>query len=146
MKVKPSPSSHAYLPSPPTPTPRPCKSFPGWKMRNLGWGLGEGATHTHSWGWELPVSGMPPPWTPWPRVNGAWGTNAVTQGGLFLGRSELCARPLGARPAVRDLTVLMVYVGPQSSGVCLSWTSHPSLCRWDLESPASQPESLRVTQ
>ena len=22
----------------------------------------------HSWGWELPVSGMPPPWTPWPRV------------------------------------------------------------------------------
>lgn len=37
----------------------------------------------HSWGWELLVSGMPPPWTPWPRVNGAWGTNAVTQGGLL---------------------------------------------------------------
>lgn len=72
------------------PTSPPSRSHPQalqvllWlENEELGVGPGGGSNSMHSWGWELLVSGMPPPWTPWPRVNGAWGTNAVTQGGLL---------------------------------------------------------------
>lgn len=47
------------------------------EMRNLGWGL-EANSYIPGAGvagfWNAPL------WTPWPRVNGAWGTNTVTQG------------------------------------------------------------------